>query len=64
MAFILLTRLKSKRTEQFDELLKHAKSRIKSADSLFLPALNFLYLMGTIEYHRKTDSFEYIEPVK
>jgi len=26
-----------------------------------LPALSFLYLLGTIEYHEKTDSFEYRE---
>jgi hypothetical protein len=31
-------------------------------DVLFLPALNFLYLMGLIEYHPKTDAVEYVGP--
>ncbi len=29
---------------------------------LFLPALNFLFLMGLIEYHQKNDAIEYIGP--
>ena len=29
---------------------------------LFLPALNFLYLMGLIEYRPKTDAVEYMGP--
>ncbi|WP_416777131.1 ABC-three component system middle component 8 [Xenorhabdus budapestensis] len=29
---------------------------------LFLPALNFLFLMGLIEYHTKIDSIEYVGP--
>lgn len=29
-------------------------------DVLFLPSLNFLYLLGLIEYHPKTDSIEYV----
>lgn len=27
---------------------------------LFLPSLSFLYLMGLVNYHRTTDSFEYV----
>jgi hypothetical protein len=29
---------------------------------LFLPALNFLYLLGLIDYHPKTDAVEYVGP--
>ena len=31
-------------------------------DVLFLPALNFLYLMGLIDYRPKTDAVEYVGP--
>jgi len=32
------------------------------ADVLFLPTLHFLYLLGRVEYHTKTDSVEYLQP--
>lgn len=28
---------------------------------MFVPTVNFLYLIGRIEYHARTDSFEYVE---
>lgn len=31
-------------------------------DVLFLPSINFLFLMGLIEYHPKTDAIEYVGP--
>jgi len=35
---------------------------VVGGDVLFLPALNFLYLMGLIEYRPKTDAVEYVGP--
>jgi len=41
---------------------KFAKKSVGGGDVLFLPALNFLYLMGLIDYRPKTDSVEYVGP--
>lgn len=38
------------------------KARIKGGDVLFLPALNFLFLLGLIDYHPKTDSVDISAP--
>lgn len=61
-ATILLLQLKKKRITEFNYLLKHVKKRVVSGETLFLPALNFLFLLGLIEYRPKTDSIEYIGP--
>jgi len=60
VAVLLLARLKSRRLEGFDSLLKHARSSVAGGDVLFLPSLSFLYVMGLVTYHRTTDSFEYV----
>lgn len=62
VALILLARLRSKRLESYDALRAHAKVVVQGGDVLFLPALNFLYLMGVVEYRPKTDAFEYVGP--
>lgn len=59
-SLLLLVRLKSRRIEDYDGLRKHIRKNIGGGDSLFLPALSFLYLLGLIEYRPKTDSIEYI----
>ncbi len=60
-ALIMINRLKSTRIESYSELLQLIKSKVCGGDVLFLPALNFLFLMGLVEYRQKTDSIEYIE---
>ncbi|MBF0616646.1 MAG: hypothetical protein HQK88_07490 [Nitrospirae bacterium] len=60
VAYILLKRLKKRRIEKFDELLKFTKSSVKGGGTLFLSALNFLYVLGLVEYRRQTDSIEYV----
>jgi hypothetical protein len=62
VALLLLSRLTARRLDDYDSLLKFAKKAISGGDVLFLPALNFLYLMGLIEYHAKTDAVEYLGP--
>jgi hypothetical protein len=62
VALLLLTRLKSKRLDDYYILRKFAKKAVTGGDILFLPALNFLFLMGLIEYRPKTDSVEYLGP--
>ena len=60
VSLLLLARLKTHRVEEYDTLRKFAKKSVVGGDVLFLPALNFLYLMGLIEYRPKTDAVEYM----
>jgi len=62
VSLLLLARLKMLRLEDYDGLRKHARRTVVGGDVLFLPALNFLYLMGLIEYRPKTDAVEYVGP--
>ncbi|HWR28871.1 MAG TPA: ABC-three component system middle component 8 [Negativicutes bacterium] len=62
VSLLLLARLKTCRVDEYDVLRKFVKKRIVGGDVLFLPALNFLYLMGLVEYLPKTDSVEYVGP--
>lgn len=56
----IVKRLKSKRMDEFESLKKFAKKSVKGGEFLFHSALNFVFLLGLIEYHPKTDSFEYV----
>ena len=60
VALLLLGRLKKRRLDNYEDLREFAKKLIIGGDVLFLPALNFLFLMGLIEYHSKTDAVEYV----
>lgn len=62
VSLLLLGRLKTKRLDDYAGLRRFVKKAVAGGDVLFLPALNFLYLMGLIEYHPKTDSVEYLGP--
>lgn len=62
VALVLLGRLKSRRLDEYDALRKFARKAISGGDVLFLPALNFLFLLGLVEYRPKTDSLEYLGP--
>jgi hypothetical protein len=62
VSVLLLGRLKAKRLEDYHGLRKYAKKAVDGGDVLFLPALNFLFLVGLIDYRPKTDSVEYLGP--
>lgn len=62
VSLLLLARLKSRRLDDYDNLRNYAKKTVSGGDVLFLPALNFLYLMGLIDYRPKTDAVEYVGP--
>jgi len=62
LSLLLLSRLKRERIEEYEKLRSLAKRSIIGGDVLFLPALNFLYLVGLIEYRPKTDAIEYVGP--
>lgn len=62
VSLMLLARLKSRRIEEYSSLRKYSKKCVPTGDALFLPSLNFLYLLGLIDYWPKTDSIEYVGP--
>ncbi|HSK75081.1 MAG TPA: ABC-three component system middle component 8 [Thermoanaerobaculia bacterium] len=62
VSLLLLARLKTRRLDDYGALRNYAKKAVAGGDVLFLPALNFLYLMGLIDYRPKTDSVEYVGP--
>ncbi len=62
LSLLLLARLKTRRVDEYSVLRKYAKKCVIGGDVLFLPALNFLFLMGLIEYRPKTDAVEYVGP--
>jgi hypothetical protein len=62
VALLLLARLRAQRLCEYEALLGFVRKAVVGGDVLFLPALNFLYLLGLIEYHAKTDAIEYVGP--
>lgn len=60
VALLLLVRLKKKRVEDYSGLKNYTKKSVIGGDVLFLPALNFLFLLGLIEYRPKNDTVEYV----
>jgi len=59
-ATVLLKRIRRRRTESFDDLRKALTNHEADAESLFLPAVNLLFMLGLIEYRKKNDTFEYV----
>ena len=62
VSLMLLSRLKTRRLDDYNSLRKYTKKIAPCGDALFLPSLNFLYLLGLIDYHPKTDAVEYVGP--
>ena len=62
VALIVLQRIKVQQIEEYDVLLSYTRRAVAGGDVLFHPSLNFLYLMGLIEYHPKIDTIEYVGP--
>ena len=62
VSLLLLARLRDRRVDEYDVLRRYAKKSVTGGYVLFLPALNFLYLMGLIDYRPKTDAVEYVGP--
>lgn len=60
VAALLLKTLSSKGVEKYDRLEEIVDSKIDGGKYLFLPAMNLLYLLGAVDYHKKSDVFEYL----
>jgi hypothetical protein len=58
----LLARLQQDRVCRFTDLQASLVDLGDDAEIVFLPTLHFLYLMGRVNYHPQTDSFEYLQP--
>lgn len=62
VALLLQQHLKKHRLDEFKNLHDYAKKAVNGGDVLFLPALNFLFLLGLIDYRPKTDVIVYLGP--
>jgi len=63
IAAIVLAHLQRYRVEGCTALLKAVQEAAgDDAEVWFLPAIDFLYLMGRVDYHSHTDTFEYLAP--
>ena len=62
VSLLLLQRLRARRVDGYDPLQNYVKKAVAGGDVLFLPALNFLFLLGLIDYRPKTDAVEYVGP--
>ena len=62
VALLLLARIKTRRLDEYDRFRNYAKKAVVGGDVLFLPALNFLFVLGLIDYRPKTDALEYVGP--
>lgn len=58
----LLARLQEDRVCRFADLRSCLADLGQDADVVFLPTVHFLYLVGRVDYHPQTDSFEYLKP--
>jgi hypothetical protein len=58
----LLATLQAERLCSYEVLRAALAGLGPDADVLFLPTVHFLFLLGRLNYHSQTDSFEYIQP--
>ncbi|PSV38018.1 ABC-three component system middle component 8 [Photobacterium sp. GB-210] len=56
----LLKRIKLKKVEPYSDLYEALKKNNKKAISLLDLSLEFLFILGLVEYHEKNDLIEYI----
>ncbi|MFM7469731.1 MAG: ABC-three component system middle component 8 [Vampirovibrionales bacterium] len=56
---LILKRLLEKRLESYEELKKFITSKTDGVESLILPSIDLLFLLGVLEYRPKADAFEY-----
>ena len=60
----LLVLLQHDRVCRFADLRASLADLGDDAEVVFLPTIHFLYLVGRVDYHPQTDSFEYLQPRK
>jgi hypothetical protein len=60
IASYMIMRLRRTNVKSFEELRTIVHEKDHRADALFLPSLQFLYLLNLIEYHPNNDKIEYL----
>ena len=58
-AALILGRMKTNRICEYSDLFHFIEKKKIGARSLFMPALNLLFILGLVVYHSKTDSIEF-----
>lgn len=62
---LMVKLLKKNNLVGYSELLNYLSDKIgEDIKYVFIPALDFLYLIGKIEYHLTSDSIEFLEGIK
>jgi hypothetical protein len=57
---LMLNELRKRKVIEFERLRAIVLKRVGGdGDLAFLPALNFIYLLGKVDYHLKNDTLEY-----
>ena len=58
---LLIKLLTKNRVLKYGEVLEYLETKAgNDAKHVFIPALDFLFLLGMIEYHLQTDSIEFV----
>lgn len=64
---VALAHLQRYRSVSYQQLYSHLERRAGQDSEdirvMFGPTVSFLYLLGKVQYHPKSDSFEYLETV-
>lgn len=58
----LLAQLQRERICRFADLRASLADLGDDSEVVFLPTIHFLYIVGRVDYHPQTDSFEYLQP--
>lgn len=58
----ILRHIRKTRVESYETIRELVRERSLANDSLFVPALGFLFMLGLIDYRPKSDIIEYVGP--
>jgi hypothetical protein len=58
----ILRHMRKTKVESYEEVRGLVRERSLTNDSLFVPALSFLFMIGLIDYRPKADIIEYVGP--
>lgn len=59
LSALILERLMSCRLQTYEELKSFIRAKTDGVESLILPTIDLLFLLGLLEYRPKSDAFEY-----
>lgn len=61
---LIIAFLKKNKIMEYNELLNDLSDKVgEDVKHVFIPALDFLYLIGKVEYHLASDSLELLDRV-